>query len=55
MRLMPIVYCLKFETPPTLRARFSYLLPQKQGSPVILPGIRFTAMYVSLEIYDRTK
>jgi hypothetical protein len=35
-------YCLKFETPPTWRARYPYLYPQEQGDPVITPGTGFS-------------
>jgi hypothetical protein len=35
--LITSFYCLKFETPPTCRARSPYLYPQEQGGPVIPP------------------
>jgi hypothetical protein len=34
-------YCLKFETPPTWRARSPYSNPQEQGCPIITPGTGF--------------
>jgi hypothetical protein len=38
---MTIFYCLRFETPPTWRARSPYLYPQEEGGPVIPPGTGF--------------
>jgi hypothetical protein len=37
---MATVYCLRFETPPTWRARPLYI-PQEQGGPVLPPGNGF--------------
>jgi hypothetical protein len=37
--LMTIFYWLRFETPPTRRARSPYLYPPEQGGPVIPPGM----------------
>jgi hypothetical protein len=37
-----IMYCLRFETPPTWRGRSPYLHPQEQGGPVMPPGTGFT-------------
>jgi hypothetical protein len=36
--LMTTFCCLRFETPPTWRARSLYLYPPEQGGPVIAPG-----------------
>jgi hypothetical protein len=35
--LLTIFYCLRFEAPPTWRARSPYLHPQEQGGPIISP------------------
>jgi hypothetical protein len=40
-RLVTILYCLRFETPPTWRARFPYLYLQEPGGPVTPPGTGF--------------
>jgi hypothetical protein len=39
--LVTIFYCLRFETPPTWRARYPYLYPQEQSDPVIPPDTGF--------------
>jgi hypothetical protein len=39
--LVTIFYCLRFETPPTWRARCRIYIPQEQGGPVIPPGTGF--------------
>jgi hypothetical protein len=39
--LMATFYCLRFETPPTWRARSPYLYPQEQGGLVIPLGTGF--------------
>jgi hypothetical protein len=36
-----IFYCLRFETPPTWRARSPYLYPPEQGGPALPPGTGF--------------
>jgi hypothetical protein len=38
---MPTFYCLRFETPPTWRARSRIYIPQKLGGLVISPGTGF--------------
>jgi hypothetical protein len=48
--LLTIFYCLRFETPPTWRARPPYLYPQGTGWPSLYPqalGSRFVASYDS--------
>jgi hypothetical protein len=39
--LVTIFYCLRFETPPTWRARSPCLYPQEQCGPVTSPGTGF--------------
>jgi hypothetical protein len=39
--LMTMFYCLRFETPPTWRARSPYLYPPVTGWPSCIPGIGF--------------
>jgi hypothetical protein len=39
--LLIIFHCLRFETPPTWRAKSPYLCPQEQGDSVIPTGTRF--------------
>jgi hypothetical protein len=48
--LMTILYCLRFETPPTWKARFPYLYPPGTGWPIYTPqalGSIFAASYDS--------
>jgi hypothetical protein len=47
--LVTIFYSLRFETPPTWRARYPYLYPQEQGGSVISQalGSLFIAFYDS--------
>jgi hypothetical protein len=40
MGLMTTLYSLRFETPPTWKARSPYYIPQDQGGPVISPALR---------------
>jgi hypothetical protein len=39
--LVTIYYCLRFDTPQTLRARSSYLYPPGTGWPSYTPGTEF--------------
>jgi hypothetical protein len=39
--LMTVFYSLRFETPPTWRARSPFYILQEQGDPVIPPGTGF--------------
>jgi hypothetical protein len=49
--LMAIVYCLRFETLPTWRARSQYLYLPGNGGPVIPPGIELNQLGVSTASY----
>jgi hypothetical protein len=41
VRLMTIFYSLRFQTPPTWRAKSPYLYPQEHGCPVLPPSTGF--------------